>query len=82
MQLFLPESLQRVVHIKMKVVSSFTYTTLMWFQTNRTFFLVWNKEKNIYFKRKLVVTCNIVNVFTITFDQLNASLLNKYKFIS
>ncbi len=33
-----------------------------------------NRKKKIYLK---YILCNIINVFTVTFNQFNASLLNK-----
>ncbi len=37
---------------------------------------------NIYiyiylFKKKIEMLCNLINIFTVAFDQFNASLLNK-----
>ncbi len=38
-----------------------------------------SKEQQLFISRN---NCNIINAFTVTFDQFNASLLNKYKFVS
>ncbi len=52
----------------------------MYFCVNRdTFVSGWterSKEQHLF---EIKILCNIINVFTVTFDQFNESLLNKMK---
>ncbi len=41
---------------------------------NKTFWEEISKEQHLF---EIEILCNILNVFTVTFDQFNTSLLNK-----
>ncbi len=42
-----------------------------------TFRICWNVLKTFFFFLNIEIFCNIINVFTVTFDQFDAPLLNK-----